>query len=235
MLNKRILIGSTLLACVLLLTGCHLWPRQGKAEKPKDIRPTPTEQTKAKLLKKIDRKFQDSDAHYQLGQIYQAEGLWAKAEHQYNLTLTFDPVHRKAQAARITVLQAMNNQSQAQTSAEFYINQASGSAAASLRLALAFQQQGLDDYTMTCYEQALNLAPESAKIHRQIGFYYLSREQTDKAKEYLLRSFQLDPHQPDVAGELGRLGVTVEIPRKSRKNTEKLDKIIEDSQQQARH
>jgi hypothetical protein len=35
--------------------------------------------------------------------------------------------------------------------------------------------------------------------------------------------------QPEVAGELGRLGVSVKIPRKTQKRTKKLDRIVERS------
>ena len=47
------------------------------------------------------------------------------------------------------------------------------------------------------------------------------------AEEYLRRSFQLNPYQPEVAGELGRMGVVVQIPRKRQKNTKGLDKLLE--------
>jgi len=40
----------------------------------------------------------------------------------------------------------------------------------------------------------------------------LGKGDKDRAKEYLVRSFQLDPTQPEVAGELGKLGVEVKIP-----------------------
>ncbi|KKK97910.1 hypothetical protein LCGC14_2648010, partial [marine sediment metagenome] len=76
---------------------------------------------------------------------------------------------------------------------------------------------------------ALHLAPNSAKIHRQIGYYYLSRNNKVRAKEYLVRSFQLNPNQPEVSGELGRLGVAVRIPRKTERSTKKLEKIVEQS------
>jgi len=79
--------------------------------------------------------------------------------------------------------------------------------------------------------QAMNLAPNSAKINRQIGYYYLNKKDLIRAKEYLTRSFQLDPVQPDVAGELGRLGVAVRIPRKTETRTKNLDKIVEGSGQ----
>jgi len=72
------------------------------------------------------------------------------------------------------------------------------------------------------------LAPNSAKINRQIGYYYLSKNDKNRAKDYLTRSFQLNPNQPEVAGELGRLGVGVKIPRKTEKG-KRLDKIVEES------
>ncbi len=78
------------------------------------------------------------------------------------------------------------------------------------------------------------MAPNSAKINRQIGYYYLSRGDRELAKSYLSRSFQLDPLQSEVAGELGRLGVAVAIPRKTQKDTTKLDKIVEQSDKEAK-
>jgi Flp pilus assembly protein TadD len=74
------------------------------------------------------------------------------------------------------------------------------------------------------------MAPNSAKINRQIGYYYLSKGNKDVARDYLSRSFQLNPNQPEVAGELGRLGVAVKIPRKTEKSTKKLDKMVEKSE-----
>jgi Flp pilus assembly protein TadD len=77
--------------------------------------------------------------------------------------------------------------------------------------------------------QALRLAPNSARVHRQLGYYYLSKNDKVRGEEYLKRSFQLDPVQPEVAGELGRLGVEVRIPRKTEKRTKKIDKTAEES------
>jgi len=67
-------------------------------------------------------------------------------------------------------------------------------------------------------------------LHKQIGYYYLSKREQVRAEEYLRRSFQLDPYQAEVAGELGRLGIVVQIPRKVEKNTKKLDKLINESE-----
>jgi len=216
-----------LLVCALLFGGCD----SGKAKAPQvdEVKRTPAEEKKARLLRRVDRKFESPETHFELGRLYQADGLWAKAEHQYNIALSFDPAHRGAQAARVKVLLDSGDTTKAELLADEYMGQASVSAAGSLRLALAFQKQGLDEYALACYRQALRLAPNSAKINRQIGYYYLSKNDKVRAQDYLTRSFQLNPNQPEVAGELGRLGVGVKIPRKTEKRTKKLDRIVEES------
>ena len=114
--------------------------------------------------------------------------------------------------------------------ADMYINQTSASARHSALLGRAFQKIGLDEYALLCYQQALNLAPNSAAINKQIGYYYLSKQDKVRAEEYLRRSFQIDPYQPEIAGELGRLGVEVKVPRKPAKKADKFDKMIEKTQ-----
>ena len=224
-------VGLALLICTLLLHGCGLLNknRTSRPSKGDKVAKTPAERKKTKLLKKIDRKFENPQAHFKLGELYQADGLWAQAENEYRTAVNFDPVHWQAQAARIRVLIELDDQTKAELLADEYISQASSRAANSLTLGLAFQKQQLDEYALTCYQQALRLAPTSAKINRQIGYYYLSKNDKGRAKDYLIHSFHLDPMQPEVAGELGRLGVHVKIPRKIQKRTKKLDKIVERS------
>ena len=227
-----IFVFFLILGCSVL-TGCKYMPGQDPDDlSMKELENIPEEKTKAKLLKEIDHKYQDPVAHYQLGQVYQDEGLWAEAENQYNTALTFDPVYRRAQAGRVRVLMEMGDQQQASTSAEHYINQASATAVGSLKLGLGFQKQELDDYALRCYRQALNLSPNSAKVNRQIGYYYLSKNNDQMAIEYLTRSFQLDRNQPEVAGQLGKLGVVIEIPRSKPESPKKLDQIVEQSESQ---
>ncbi len=221
--NKRIFVGLAFLVCTFLLGGCN-----GKAKATKDIGKTASERRKAEMLRQIDRNFDDVDAHFRLGQLYQADGLWSQAENQYSVALSFEPAHKRAQAARVKTLMAEGDTTKATMLVEEYIGQASVSAAASLRLAMAFQEQALDDYALRCYQQALNLAPTSAKINRQIGYYYLSRGNREMAMGYLSRSFQLDRNQPEVARELGKMGVAVRIPKK-KASTKKLDKMVDKS------
>ncbi len=222
-----------LLIIISLLCGCESlrafkMPTLG-APQIDEVGMTAADEEKANLLKKIDRKFDDSDAHFNLGRMYQSDGMWTQAEYEYNTALGFDPAHRPSQASMVKVLLESDNLSRAEIYSDIYINQVSNSAAESLRLGLAFQRQALDEYALTCYRQALGLAPNSAKVNRQIGYYYLSRNERDVAKSYLKRSFDLNRNQADVAGELGRLGVAVRIPQKMDTSAKKLDKIIDRS------
>ena len=216
---------ALLFLCTTLLVGCT---SQGVAGTGK-VKRTPSEQKKAALLKTLDRKFENPQAHYELAQVYQAERLWMKAEYHYNVALRFDPAHREAQAAMVKVFFDSGDTAKAKTYADIYMNQVAGSASRAFRLGLAFQKQLLDEYAFDCYQQALHMAPNSARVHKQLGYYYLSKNDKVRGEEYLKRSFQLDPVQPEVAGELGRLGIAVRIPPKAKKRTKKIDKIAEES------
>jgi len=202
-----------ILTCALSLVGCD--GGQTSAAKVDQIQSIPTASRKADLLQQLERKFENPQAHYELGKLYQAEGLLPKAEYHYNVAMTFDPVLVEAQAAMVKLFLDSGDAAKGKTYADVYINQVSGSAVQSLRLAMAFQEVQLDEYALACYQQALNLAPNSARVNKQMGYYYLSKGDKVRAKEYLVRSFQLDPNQPEVAGELGRLGVEVRIPQRT--------------------
>lgn len=218
---KRITL--ILVAVLLVAGGCGRGTsRNSSASVPDDMSQTPQDKEKAVLLSQIDQKYENPQAHYKLGQLYQNDGLWSKALNEYNIAVSFDPAHRDAQAATIYVLQAMGDKAKADSTANTYLMQTSGSAGESLRLALAFQKEKLDDLALRAYQQALRLAPNSAKVNRQIGYYYLSKGDRTRAKEYLYRSFQLNPKQPDVAGELGRLGVDISGAVQSGKQVDKM-------------
>jgi len=225
MADRRGFIGAIVLLCLLSLLGCQSLKNIGKPAKPKEIELTSTELEKAKLLKQLDRKYENPEVHYKLGELYQAEGRWAEADQHYGVALGFDPVHRRAQAGRVKVLQQLGDTEKAAMLADIYIEQASTSALASLQLALAFQKQQMDDYALRCYEQALRLAPNSARVNKQIGYYYLAKGDRGRAKDYLMRSYQINPNQPEVAGELGRLGVEITRRTGPDQSSKKLEKL----------
>lgn len=215
-----------LLLCTLLFSSCDFWAvREGPAEpKVGAVFKTPAER-KTELLNQVARKFEDPDAHFELGQLYLAEGQWLKAEYHYERALDFDPVHWPAKAGLVKMYLASGDTAKAQRYADTCMNKVADSALGSLQLAQAFAGQQLDEYAMVCYEQALRLAPDSAHINKHFAYYYLSRGDKERAKEYFIRSFQLNRYQPDVAKELGRLGVAMEIPRKIEEDTKKPDNI----------
>jgi tetratricopeptide (TPR) repeat protein len=219
-------LATLFLLMGVLLAGCE----EGGERSISKVGMVGSEEAKANLLKEIRRKYENPEAHYELGKLYLADGLWDKAEWEFNVALGFDPLHRRAQAGIVKTLLAANNPARARLASEMYMNQAGTSAEASLLLGQAFQKELLDEYALACYQQALGLAPNAAAIHKQIGYYYLAKNDSVRAEEYLRRSFQLDPYQPEVAGELGRLGVIVQIPRKIEKPSKKLEKALEEGQ-----
>jgi len=81
-----------------------------------------------------------------------------------------------------------------------------------LRLAWEFEKLDLDKHAERCFNQALVVGPDSFEVNKQVGFYYLGKNDRARARQYLSRSFELNPRQPDVAGALGTLGVVVESP-----------------------
>lgn len=179
------------------------------------VDPSVFESEKIQLQNRIDRKFDDPQAHYQLGKIYQREGLLERAAWEFTLALQFDPVYYAAQAAKVRVYKDLRQTERMAVAAELYIDQAGGSAESLTILARAFQAEGLGDYALTCYQKALDRAPNSALLHKHLGFFYLSRQDLVQAEEYLRKSIEIDPYQPDVAEQLGRMGVVIQVPQPS--------------------
>lgn len=215
-MRRTVLITA---AAMLSLAGCGLFSKKQITN--------PADSQKQELLNQIERKYENPAAHYKLGKLYHADGLLDKAEWEYRVAIGFDPVLYSAQAAVVKVLQDMKNAEKSKMAAEMYMDQAAVSAEASLKLGRALQNEGLDSYALASYQQAANLAPNSAVVFKQLGFFYLAKGDNARAEENLRRSMQLDPYQPDVAGELGRMGVMVQIPQRQ-PNPQALEKAVEE-------
>lgn len=206
---KKVLV--ILAVTVLSITsGCN---KNSDAALDKKLNETPEQMNRSKIESRIASNFEDSNAHYQLGKLYMTDRLLSKAEYEFSLAIGFDPVNRDAQAAHVKVYKVMGNNEKSAQLAEIYIRQTNSRAEDGLLLGRAFQNEGLDDYAIACYEKALTLAPNSAVLNKQIGLYYLNKGDKARAESYLTRSIQIDPYQPDIAGELGKMGVKIEVPR----------------------
>jgi Tfp pilus assembly protein PilF len=189
---------------IILLTGCTRPRANGSFAVT-----VPPEQKKVELQEKLKHKFEDPQTHFLLGQLYHAEKAWDDAEYEYNMALRFDPVYRPAQAAMVKLLMDRGDKLKAQHYFDTYMNQVSDSPDKLIELATELQQQQLDTYALDCYQKALKIAPNSAKVYKSLGYFYLSRNDKDKARESFETSFKLDGNQPDVARELGKLSVPI--------------------------
>ncbi|MHC4160351.1 MAG: tetratricopeptide repeat protein [Planctomycetota bacterium] len=218
-----------LFVCTLLLTACTETTESGKIKTSQDTRiiQASGQEKKLKLLRAIERRFENPDAHFELAQLYQAEGSLVAAEYHYNTALRFDPVHRDAQAAMVMMLNNSGDTTKAKLLADTYMKEVANSAAGSRRLAVAFHKQGLDEYVLPCFQQSLRLEPNSSETYKQIGSYYLSKNDNVRARDFLSRSFELNPTQADVALKLGQLGVEIKIPQKIETNLEIPEKSVE--------
>jgi lipoprotein NlpI len=223
----RILLMTTVVLA-LVFAGCNGKQKTATGEKISEKELSgEQEKQKEQLQKKIDKKYGDARPHYELGKLYHSQGMWDKAEWEYDQAIAFDPMHHEAQASIVKLQVDKGDTTKSGVVADLYINQASVSAKHSLLLGRAFQSRGLDQYALACYKQAHNLAPDSVAINKQLAYYYLAKKDNAKAEMYLRRTFELDPKQAEVAGELGRLGVRVQLPTKEAKQAKKVDKVAE--------
>lgn len=206
----RIVTGFALLL-TLSLAGCD----SSEKSPASDQAPAGMQTPKETLLEQIDQRYENPEAHYKLGKIYYNEGALDKADFEYRVAVGFDPVHYRAQAGIVRVAVDRKDSQGARTIAELYISQAAVSAEKTLLLGKAFANENLGEYALSCYYQAIGLDPEMAEPYKLLGLHYLNAGDKVRAEENLRRSFELNPYQSDVSGELGRLGVTVTTPHQA--------------------
>jgi len=202
--------AAIILFSLILFCGCQEKSKETTPEKPLLI---DSHSRKLELQQMLVTKYNNPEIHYELGKIYQSEGAWDKAIFEFHVAKSNAPVHWRSAAAIVKTYYQDGKKERAIVTAEKYIKQASYSAGASMDLGRAFHNELLDDEALTCYNQALKVAPNSARLNKQIGMYYREKNDLIRAEQYLRRSFDIDP-TPEVARELGKLGITVDIKRK---------------------
>ncbi|MBP8303124.1 MAG: hypothetical protein KBE04_03240 [Phycisphaerae bacterium] len=193
-------------AAALGWTGCEIPPGREPV-----VRPIPDKEQY--LLSWVDRNFQDPEAHYQLGEYYRSERLWDKARYHLDQAIRFAPSFRKAQVALVQMLLDKGDREGADQAVQGFIRQVSYTPAEAVDLAKAFARAGLDPYALACFDAATQGSPGSALAFKELGLYYLGKNDTGRAKANLIRSFELNPNQVDVALHLGELGTVVQVPQ----------------------
>ena len=191
----------------IALVGCTDRPQQINAQ----VLDTVPEK-EAYLLDQLERHWQSPDVHCELGRYYHSQGKWDKAEYHFNTALGIKPAHRKTQAAQIKMLTDQGKTHDAEQTIVRYQRQLWNAPIEMVSLGEALAQEDLHSHALACFNKAMSIAPHSAVVNKEIGFYHLRRQNAEQARDYLTRSFELNPNQPDVAGALGRLGVVVEVP-----------------------
>lgn len=199
---------AAVLISVVFLTGCG---KESQTD-PDQLSRSELEVRREQLHSALAGRYENPEAHYELARIYHQEQRLERAEFHYNVAMGFDPTHRRAQAGMVRLINDRQDIQRAQITADLYINQAAANADSLMALGRSFQREGLDDFALLSYLRALTLAPDSAPIHKQLGYYYLTKGDSVRAEGYFRRSFEIDPNQPDVSAELGRMGVRIQVP-----------------------
>jgi tetratricopeptide (TPR) repeat protein len=207
---KFILVGLLLIVGGSFIGGCD----ESKKKAPEEEYTFgDTELQKFDLQKRLEKRYSDPKSHYQLGKIYQSEGLWDKAIFHFKAALSYDPINWASAAATVKVLYQDGKKIKAINTTDLYTATANYSAGSLLSLGEAFQKEMLDDEALTCYHKALKIAPNSADLNKQIGYYYYEKKDLIRAEQYFRRSFEIKPSS-EVSGALGKLGISVELPRR---------------------
>jgi tetratricopeptide (TPR) repeat protein len=218
MADFKIIRSAVLLFLVFLVCGC---PEKNN-NVGNEIPPVGSDLRKIELQRRLDRKYNDANIHYELGKIYQSEGQWDKARFEFKTARSYKPANWDSAAAIVKTYYQDGKNDTAIAMAEKFVKKAGYSAASSLSLGKAFQNEMLGDEALTCYSQALKIAPNSAEVNKQIGYYYYEKNDLIRAEQYLRRSFEIHP-SGDVSGALGRLGITVNLPRSELDQPENTD------------
>jgi len=211
--KREALCVVALLVCAIAILGCN--GGNAKETESDKSQVLSAANTRAGLLTKLERRFENPDVHFELGQSYRRDGLWTQAEYHIETALRFDPLNRAAQAAMTKLLIDSGEQARASICAKRHLKQVEYSWKETLKLGKALEQERAEEYALACYQQTVRLSPEAPEGYKALGRYYLRNNDKDMAKECLKQSFRLDPSQAEVAAELGRLGVIVRLPRSS--------------------
>ena len=199
-------VYGILTVLILALSGCHQPHPQVDREQLRSMA-----DPEVYLLALLDQRYENPDVHCELGRYYHSQHNDTKARYHYDTALGFDPTHCPTQAALIKMCLDQGKADQAQELMQQYQRQIINYPQQLVELGNALDAEDLDRYAFSCFQQALNLGPNLAPTNKYMGLYYLRNNDLDRAKQYLIKSFEINSNQPDVARHLGDLGVTVEL------------------------
>jgi len=206
-MSTRAIQGLMLTVALALMTGCQPAPVNDP------LAGLSPDQQKQKLFEQFEARYGTPMAHYKLGQIYETEGELRRAGYHYENAADFKPYFWAAQAASVKAYQDAKFPDKVARLEDKWATMAAH-ADDCLSLAKAYELVGLTAPAKAVYAKAEKVAPKSAKVFKASGYFYLANKDKAIAEAKFRRSFELDPYQPDVSAELGKMGVIVQSPRK---------------------
>jgi Flp pilus assembly protein TadD len=209
MIRTVSLLTVVIICTAFILAGC------AEPQSTNQGRYMPTEvKSQQTQSSEFEEKYENPQRHYELGQLYRQDKRWVQAESEYSVALQFEPGHKQAQAAMVKMNIERGDKDASKVLADSYISQSAYSAEALMLLGKAFMIESLDEYAYECFDKASAIAPDYAAVYTQLGYYYNKKGDAARAEEAFKKSFQLDPYDAQVAGELGKMGVVVEVKKR---------------------
>ena len=150
-----------------------------------------------------------TNRYYNLGRSSQALKQYERALEEYRRALEYYPGHGEARKGRIDCLVQMNApQRQIDDEVDSAVNTLHVREHGRIYLAqaAAYYRVGRAADIPPVLGRALAAAPADAHVHALAGRLYRALGDVSSAKRCFITAYQLDPDEPDVAGELGRLG-----------------------------
>lgn len=155
----------------------------------------------------VDRDPNSTDRHFNLGRASQALRQYKRALEEYERALEYYPGNGKAHKRKIDCLIQMNAP---QTQIDDAVFQAIGIVRQRGRIylaqAAAYYSVGRAADIPPILARALAAAPDDAQVNAIAGRLYRAIGDVSSAKRCFTIAYQLDPDEPDVARDLGRLG-----------------------------
>ncbi len=146
-----------------------------------------------------------SDLYIALGELYETQRNWIKAQDAYQQVLGFEPTNPVASNNLASVmLESGGNADVAMSLAQVARRGMPDSADAADTLGWAYYQKGAYRSAVSMLEEALRLqeknkAPENADIHYHLGLAYQKTEQPAFARQQLERVLKINPNYREAA------------------------------------
>ena len=159
----------------------------------------------------VDHDTTGTDRHYNLGRVSQDLKQYEAAIREYDLAIRYFPGNGKAHSGKIDSLVKMRA---SQDQIDQAINTAVGIVKLDpgriyLTLAMAYYQVGRIAEMPEVLAKAAQASPTDPYIQAVVGRYYHAIGNTPLGIRHLMMAYELNPDQPGVAYDLGRLGQTL--------------------------